>query len=146
VRCEEKSDSKSQQRKLGQEESEEIPLRQPTHIPPIGPLPPSRKLPLRLAPSKHIIGLVAHARLQAVQSALDDFEQGKLDVERLQSFLEAEAAALDNSTPEMLRELRSVDAELESIRFTLPEADQRGEALRRLERTREILHESLRSL
>jgi hypothetical protein len=45
VRCEEKSDSKSQQRKLGQEESEEIPLRQPIHIPPIGPPPPSRKRP-----------------------------------------------------------------------------------------------------
>lgn len=44
-----------------------------------------------------------------------------------------------NSTPEMLRELRSLDAELELIRFGVHEADQRGEALRRLEQTRRIL-------
>jgi hypothetical protein len=90
---------------------------------------------------------VAHPRvhLEAIQSALDDFERGKLDAERLQSFLEAEAAALDNSTPEMLRELQSLDAELERIRFAVRQDEQRGETPARLEQTREILLQSLAS-
>jgi hypothetical protein len=89
---------------------------------------------------------MAHVHLGAIRSALDDFEQGQLDVERLQSRLEAEASALDNSTPEMLRELRDVDAKLERIRFAVPEGDQRREALARLKQTREILQRSLTKL
>lgn len=74
--------------------------------------------------------------------ALDEFERGELDVEQLQSKLDAAAATLDNSTPELLQELRSVDAELERIRFTVLLADQRGQALERLGQTRALLQQT----
>lgn len=85
------------------------------------------------------------AHVRAIQSALDDFERGSLDVERLQSRLEAEAAALDNSTPEILHELRRLDAELEHIRFAVRDVDQRRDALAQLEQMRKILQRSMTS-
>ena len=42
---------------------------------------------------------------------IDEFEQGTTDVERLQSALEACAAALDNSSRDVLDELRRVEAD-----------------------------------
>ena len=86
---------------------------------------------------------MARDRVIAIEMALDDFDRGELDVEQLQSKLDAAAATLDNSTPELLQELRSVDAELESIRFTMLLADQRGQALERLAQTRAILRRAL---
>jgi hypothetical protein len=45
---------------------------------------------------------------------IDEFEQGAIDVERLQSALEACAAALDNSSTDVLDELRRLEADLET--------------------------------
>jgi hypothetical protein len=89
---------------------------------------------------------VTKAYLASIQSALDEFERGMLDVEGLQSRLEAEAARLDNSTPELLRELEAVDSKLERIRYAVLEADQRGEAIASLQQTRLILRRSAEKL
>jgi hypothetical protein len=51
-----------------------------------------------------------------------------MDVEHLQSALEACAAALDNSTKDVLDELTAVDADLETIVFTMPPDGQREAA------------------
>ena len=50
-------------------------------------------------------------RLARIQSSLDDFERGDLDVEGIQSRLDAHAATLDNRTPNVLRELRDVESD-----------------------------------
>jgi hypothetical protein len=77
--------------------------------------------------------------VDAVESALDAFERGDVDVERFQSMVEPLEARLDNSTPQLLAELRRLDAELERIRFTVLASRQRDEALALLAKTREIL-------
>ncbi len=82
------------------------------------------------------------ARLDAVESALDAFERRDVDVERFQAMVEALEATLDNATPQLLAELRSLDAELERIRFTVGASRQREEALALLTKTRETLRHS----
>jgi hypothetical protein len=70
---------------------------------------------------------------------IDEFEQGAIDVERLQSALEACAAALDNSSRDVLDELRRVEADLETILFTMPLQDQTDAARVRVGELRDVI-------
>ncbi len=70
---------------------------------------------------------------------IDEFERGGMDVERLQSALEACAATLDNTTKDVLDELRAVEADLETIRFTMPAQDQRAAARARVGELRQVV-------
>jgi hypothetical protein len=70
---------------------------------------------------------------------IDEFEQGTMDVERLQSALTACAAALDNSSRDVLDELRRVDADLERIRFTMSRQDQPEAARLRIGQLRDLI-------
>ncbi len=70
---------------------------------------------------------------------IDEFEQGVMDVERLQSALEARAAALDNRSRDVLDELGRVDADLEKIRFTTLLQDQPEAARVRIAQLRDLI-------
>lgn len=70
---------------------------------------------------------------------IDEFERGAMDVERLQSALDACAAALDNSSRDALDELRRVDADLERIRFAMPLEDQTEAARVRVRELKDVI-------
>ena len=70
---------------------------------------------------------------------IDEFEQGAIDVERLQSALDACAAALDNSSRDVLDELRRVEADIETILFTMPLRDQTNAAHVRVGELRDVI-------
>jgi hypothetical protein len=70
---------------------------------------------------------------------IDEFERGAMDVERLQSALDACAAALDNSSKDALDELRRVEADLERIRFTMPLEGQTEAARVRVRKLRDLI-------
>jgi hypothetical protein len=55
---------------------------------------------------------------------IDEFEQSAMDVERLQSALEACEAALENAAKDVRDELRRVEVDLETILFAMPIQDQ----------------------
>jgi hypothetical protein len=77
--------------------------------------------------------------VEKIVRVIDEFERGAMDVERLQSGLEACAAALDNSSREILDELRRVDADLERIRFTILLQDQPEAARVRIGQLRDLI-------
>jgi len=77
--------------------------------------------------------------VEKIVRVIDEFEQGATDVERLQSALEACAAALDNSLRDVLDELRRVDADLERIRFTMLLQDQPESARVRVGQLRDLI-------
>ena len=66
--------------------------------------------------------------LDDILAVIAEFEQGGMDVSHLQSALEARAATLDNSTRDVLDELRAVDADLETILFTMSTHEQSAAA------------------
>jgi hypothetical protein len=70
---------------------------------------------------------------------IEEFERGGMDVERLQSALEACAATLDHSAKDVLDELRAVEADLETIRFTTPAEDQPAAAHVRVGELRQVV-------
>jgi hypothetical protein len=77
--------------------------------------------------------------LDKILQVIDEFEQGAMDVERLQSALDACAASLDNSRKEMLDELRAVDADLETIRFSTPTQEQHAAARVRVRQLKHVI-------
>jgi hypothetical protein len=70
---------------------------------------------------------------------IDEFEQGRTDVSRLQSALETYAATLDNSTKDVLDELRAVEADLETILFTMPAQEQPAAARVRVRELKRVI-------
>jgi hypothetical protein len=81
-------------------------------------------------------------RLDNILRVIEEFEQGRMDVERLQSALEACAATLDNSTKDVLDELRAVEADLETIRFTMPDQERRAAARLRVRELKRVISRS----
>lgn len=75
--------------------------------------------------------------LEDVLQAIDSFVGGLGDIADLQSHLEADASALDRSFDRVIGELRSLDADLEEIRFARLRDDQRPAAILRLDPVRE---------
>lgn len=75
--------------------------------------------------------------LEDVLQAIDSFAGGLGDIADLQSRLEADALALDRSFDRVIRELRSLDADLEEIRFARLRDEQRPAAILRLDPVRE---------
>ncbi|HEX6355283.1 hypothetical protein [Actinophytocola sp.] len=70
--------------------------------------------------------------VRRLSRAIERFETGEMDIADLQDRLETVRQALDHTVPEVLRELEHVVAELETIRFTRLEDEQRPAALRQL--------------
>jgi hypothetical protein len=77
--------------------------------------------------------------IQGILEAINEFELGEIDIDVLQSRLEAAAAALDNSEQEILAALKDLDSDLERIRFTMRAADQPSAARSRLARLKELM-------
>lgn len=77
--------------------------------------------------------------LEDVLQVIDSFVGGLGDIADLQSRLEADASALDRSFDRVIRELRSLDADLEEIRFGRLRDEQRSAAILRLDPVRESL-------
>jgi hypothetical protein len=77
--------------------------------------------------------------LDNILRVIDQFEEGEMDVARLQSALEACAATLDNSTKDVLDELRTVEADLETILFTMPAQEQPATARARVRELRRVI-------
>ena len=73
--------------------------------------------------------------LEAISKVIADFISGRHDIADLQETLTANASALDNRFPELVAELRLLDADLEEIRFAMHRDGQRRAAIFRLERT-----------
>ena len=80
---------------------------------------------------------MSRAVLQNVLTAIDNFVGGFGDIADLQSALQANASALDRSFAGVIRELRSLDADLEEIRFARLRDEQRPAAVLRLDPVRE---------
>lgn len=75
--------------------------------------------------------------LEDALEAIDSFVSGLGDIADLQSRLEADASALDRSFDCVIRELRSLDSDLEEIRFARLRDEQRPAAILRLDPVRE---------
>lgn len=82
---------------------------------------------------------MARSSVHSILRVINEFEAGRIDVEQLQSRLDAQAAAMDNSERELLEELRAVDNDLERIRFAMHAKDQPGAARDRLHRLRTVI-------
>lgn len=74
--------------------------------------------------------------LEDALQAIDSFVGGLGDIAELQSRLEADASALDRSFNDVIRELHSLDADLEEIRFARLRDEQRPAAILRLDPVR----------
>jgi ABC-type phosphate transport system auxiliary subunit len=81
--------------------------------------------------------------LAAISSAIDDFISRKSDIADLQAQLEAQSSALDRSYEPLNSELRSLDADLEEIQFTMLQDEQRPAAVFRLEPVKEAVASAL---
>jgi hypothetical protein len=81
--------------------------------------------------------------LMAISSVIDDFISGRSDIADLQERLEANASALDRSHGPLSSQLRSLDAGLEEIRFTMLKDEQRPAAIFRLEPVRQAVASAL---
>jgi hypothetical protein len=84
--------------------------------------------------------------LEDVLRAIDSFVGGLGDIAGLQSRLEADASALDRRFDRVIHELRSLDADLEEIRFGGLRDEQRSAAILRLDPVRESLLAALADL
>jgi hypothetical protein len=80
---------------------------------------------------------LSRAVLEDALRAIDDFIGGVGEIADLQARLEADASALDRSFDSVIKELRSLDADLEEIRFARLLDEQRPAAIFRLESARE---------
>jgi hypothetical protein len=81
--------------------------------------------------------------LMAINSAIDSFVAGHSDIADLQAQLEANSSALDRSHEPLNSELRSLDADLEEIQFTMLKDEQRPAAIFRLDRVKEAVASAL---
>lgn len=81
--------------------------------------------------------------LENVLSAIDSFVSGIGDIADLQARLQADASALDRRFDSVIRELQSLDADLEEIRFARLRDEQRTAAVLRLDAVRESVTAAL---
>jgi ABC-type phosphate transport system auxiliary subunit len=81
--------------------------------------------------------------LMAISSAIDDFMSERSDIADLQERLEANSSALDRSYEPLNSQLRSLDADLEEIQFTMLKDEQRPAAIFRLEPVQEAVSSAL---
>jgi ABC-type phosphate transport system auxiliary subunit len=81
--------------------------------------------------------------LMTISSVIDDFIAGRSDIADLQERLEANSSALDRSYEPLNSQLRSLDADLEEIQFTMLKDEQRPAAVFRLEPVQEAVASAL---
>lgn len=83
--------------------------------------------------------------LDEILRVVDKFEHGGMDVVALQSALVGCSSTLDNSSKDVLDELRQIDGDLEMILSARPLAAQRPEALARVRKLRDLIEHRLQA-
>lgn len=77
--------------------------------------------------------------LATVLVAIERFEKAEINISDAQQVVDSVSRLLDRNSQTLVDELRDCETDLEFIRFAIPDEQQRDAALRRLQRTKDMI-------